>query len=188
MSLRISSPASDDGGRRGPGMAAVSNDYYLDRLVKLIPGEAVVVYPFLNSRATSVIYEIKTSPEALAADAAAGILPAASTTPSALADAAVNASDHWLLISIAWLILLVVVLLRWQATRGDDGRAQWGAVAIAAVSFLLWVPVMNGSFGLFNVFEIYSGIVVYQPVERFVPELLLVLWTILIPAFYRPES
>lgn len=188
MSLRISSPANDDGGRRGPGVAAVSTDYYLDRLVKLIPGEAVVVYPFLNSRAASVIEELKRDPEAIANNASANIQPPAGVTPSAVADAAVNASGHWLLISIAWIILLVVVLLRWQATRGDDGRAQWGAVAIAAVSFLLWVPVMNGSFGLFNVFEIYSGIPVYLPVERFIPELLLVLWTILIPAFYRPES
>ncbi|MEQ1577885.1 MAG: hypothetical protein ABL894_09545 [Hyphomicrobium sp.] len=187
MSLRISSPSSDDGGRRGME-AAVSTDYYLDRLVKLIPGEAVVVYPFLNSRAESVIFELNSKPGSLAGDQAADALPAVSPSALDVTGPAFNVSDHWLMISIAWLILLVVVLLRWQATRGDDGKAQWGAVAIAAVSFLLWVPVMNGSFGMFSMFELYSGLNVASPVEKFIPELLLVLWTILIPAFYRPQS
>ena len=188
MSLRISSASSEDSGRRGMDGAAVSTDYYLDRLVKLIPGEAIVVYPFLNSRAQSVIDQIKFEGMTQAGNQAPKVLPAANSSPSDLAETAMALPDHWLLIGISWLILLVVVLLRWQATRGEDGRAQWGAVAIAAVSFLLWVPVMNGSFGLFNVFEHYSHIHVYDAVERFIPELLLVLWTILIPAFYRPQS
>jgi len=76
--------------------------------------------------------------------------------------------------------------------------AQWGAVAISAVSFLLWVPVLDGasaasgipgSFGIFHAL-VDDWKILHWPIEvqRFVPELLLVLWTILVPAFYRPSS
>ena len=92
----------------------------------------------------------------------------------------------------------MVILLRWQATRGPDGDGQWGAVAISAVSFMLWVPVLDGvgstpamvgSFGIFHALIDDWGLIHWAPaVQRFVPELLLVLWTILIPAFYRPSN
>ena len=91
---------------------------------------------------------------------------------------------------------MVVILLRWQATRGADGRPQWGAIAISAVSFLLWVPVLDGtvgsatapgSFGIFHtLIDDWKLLDWHTEVQRFVPELLLVLWTMLIPAFYRP--
>lgn len=166
MTLRIVTPRDEERrGRRSIGETDVAPDYYLARLVKLIPGEAIVIYPFLHSRAEGVVMQ------------SAG-LPAGGEFA---------APDHWLLIGIAWLILVVVVLLRWQATRDGNGRAQWGAVAIAAVSFFLWVPVMQGSFGIFETLRIYSGVSPADAVKQFIPELLLVLWTMLIPAFYRPE-
>ena len=195
MTLRISSPADDEGGRRRDGtMPTGSTDLYLSRLVKLIPGEAVVVYPFLNSRAKSVVYEVEAGYNAQsAANHVQNVLPAANASPLDTTSQASSAAlsipvdpNHLLLIGIAWLILLLVVLLRWQATRDGDGRAQWGAVAIAAISFFLWVPVMDGSFGVFQAFE--NFVPVPGPVQKFIPELLLVLWTILIPAFYRPQS
>ena len=195
MTLRISSPADDEGGPRRDGtMPTGSTDLYLSRLVKLIPGEAVVVYPFLNSRAKSVVYEVEAGDKAqAAANQVSNVLPAANASPldvtsqasSALSSIPID-PNHLLLIGIAWLILLLVVLLRWQATRDGDGRAQWGAVAIAAISFFLWVPVMDGSFGVFHAFE--SFVHFPGPVQKFIPELLLVLWTILIPAFYRPQG
>ena len=68
MTLRISSPADDEGGPRRDGtMPTGSTDLYLSRLDKLIPGEAVVVYPFLNSRAKSVVYEVEAGDKAQAA-------------------------------------------------------------------------------------------------------------------------
>lgn len=178
MSLRISTPASGDGDapRRSLGGAPpVSTDYYLSRMLKLMPGEAVVAYPFLHSRAQQVIDDLNRT-------------PTADSLPAPLAASPLQAAhDHWLLVAMAWLILAVVVLLRWQATRGPGG-AQWGAVFIAAISFMLWVPVMNGSFGLMDTFQIYSQIPVAPPVEKFIPELLLVLWSILVPAFYKPSG
>ncbi|MDX2307209.1 MAG: hypothetical protein NW216_03115 [Hyphomicrobium sp.] len=187
MSLRISAPANEDDGRvrRGPGEAAdAGGDAYLSRLVKLIPGEAVVAYPFLHSRAEQVIGEFKGLPHG---ETKIHVWDQGGVGADALGTSYyATGPDHWLLIAMAWLILALVVLLRWQATRGPGGP-QWGAVIIAAVSFMLWVPVMNGSFGIMDLYSSLSGIAVPDPIERFIPELLLVLWTILIPAFYRPS-
>lgn len=189
MSLRISVSESEESGRRGPG-EPVSSDYYLDRLVKLIPGEAVVAYPFLQSRAQDVILQMDLEEKvAQAKSAGSYTVESAQAMADSVADAATIASpDHWLLIGIAWLILIVVVLLRWQATRGPDGRPQWGAVFIAAVSFFLWVPVMHGTFGVIGLFESAMGDPWPRALQRFIPELLLVLWTTLVPAFYKPQG
>ena len=189
MSLRISAPSNDDGGtvRRGPGGAAASDsgDGYLSRLVKLIPGEAVVAYPFLHSRAEQVIKEFNGSAYGVATLHELPII--GSNADGAAPTYYATGPDHWLLVAMAWLMLAVVILLRWQATRGPGG-AQWGAVFIAAVSFMLWVPVMQGSFGIMDTISIWTETPVPDPVERFIPELLLVLWTILVPAFYRPQN
>ncbi len=176
MSLRIASAGEAAVGRRGPDDADVSTDAYMDRLVKLIPAEAITAYPFLHSRAVDVALSVA-DPKIAAAQ---------------------YGSAAWLPAGVAWLLLMVVILLRWQATRGPDGDGQWGAVAISAVSFMLWVPVLDGvgstpamvgSFGIFHALIDDWGLIHWAPaVQRFVPELLLVLWTILIPAFYRPSN
>ncbi len=187
MSLRIAAGNEMDGGRRGPGDMGASTDMYLDRLVKLIPAEAITAYPFLHSRALDVAQNVLDD-------------EARTTTASALG-ANLNASlgsAAWLPAGVAWLLLLLVILLRWQATRGPNGTAQWGAVAISAVSFMLWVPVLDGamagshipgSFGIFHaLIDDWKILNWHVDVQRFVPELLLVLWTILVPAFYRPST
>ncbi len=182
MSLRIASGNDTDLGRRGPGDMGMSADLYMDRLVKLIPAEAITAYPFLHSRALDVAENV------MSKEAGAG----ASNLGANLGSAA------WLPAGVAWLLLLVVILLRWQATRGPNGAAQWGAVAISAISFMLWVPVLDGamantgmpsSFGIFHaLIDDWKILNWHVDVQRFVPELLLVLWTILIPAFYRPAN
>ena len=184
MSLRIASAGQD--GRRGPGDGAA--DLYMDRLVKLIPAEAITAYPFLHSRAVDVALSVADDKAALASNASAAVASTAGQFGSAA----------WLPAGVAWLLLLVVILLRWQATRGPGGAPQWGAVAISAVAFLLWVPVLDGvgsspaavgSFGIFHALVDTWKVIDWAPqVQRFVPELLLVLWTILIPAFYRPST
>lgn len=189
MSLRISAPSGEDrdeARRRTLGEApAVSTDYYLSRLVKLIPGEALVAFPFLQSRAEQVVVEFGAEPHGTTVQKiyATGPIGDDALAPTV----SVTGPDHWLLVMMAWLILALVVLLRWQATRGPGG-AQWGAVFIAAVSFMLWVPVMGGSFGIMDAFQVQSGVPVPDPIEKFIPELLLVLWSILIPAFYKPQG
>lgn len=160
MSLRISSPGRGGQVRRGGSGEPLEPDFYMSRLIKLLPAEAVAVYPMLHNNAEDV----------------------------AEASAQISSGAGWLPIAMAWFVLMLVILLRWQATRDANGNAQWGAVAIAAISFFLWVPTMNGSFGILEFATAAEWIAWPKPVEEFVPEVLLIFWTIVIPAFYKPEN
>src|SRR5262245_56614633 len=44
---------------------------------------------------------------------------------------------------VAAVVLVVVVVLRWSATKGPDGKAQSPAVILSAISFVIWVFVMG---------------------------------------------
>ena len=44
---------------------------------------------------------------------------------------------------VAAVVLIVVVVLRWSATKGPEGKAQWPAVILSAISFVIWVFVMG---------------------------------------------
>ncbi len=46
---------------------------------------------------------------------------------------------------VAAVVLVVVVVLRWSATKGPDGKAQWPAVILSAISFVIWVFVMSAN-------------------------------------------
>src|SRR5690554_3715708 len=104
MTLRISAPSSEEGGRRSVGGPATAPDYYLARLVKLIPGEAVVAYPFLHSRAEEVVRSVEAEAASARHAAAVASDPTAVAEPAltGVSDAAL--SGHWLLIAVAWLI------------------------------------------------------------------------------------
>jgi hypothetical protein len=113
MSLRIAAQPADGIKRSGyPGGPPEGSDAYMGRLVKLVPAEAVTVYPLLVSQAQSA------------------------TGP-----------NRMLVYVTAWVLLLVVIILRWKATSAPGKSAQWGAVLIAAVAFFIWVHVMGGDFG-----------------------------------------
>jgi hypothetical protein len=192
MSLRITAPLSDEEGRRvrrdprDSPAEGESMDFYMSRLVKLIPSEAIALFPFLNSRAIDVADKVRIW-RAQSADPVA-VVPA---LPAARVESGLTINptpDNITVFGVAWLTLLVVILLRWHATRDDDGRSQWGAVAIAAVSFILWVPVMNGSFGILDTAQLVTATSFPPPVQKFIPELLLALWTVLVPVFYRPRG
>src|SRR5262245_23465989 len=47
---------------------------------------------------------------------------------------------------VAWVLLLIVVLLRARATSEPGAGPQWGAVLIAAVAFVIWAHVLGGDF------------------------------------------
>lgn len=175
MSLRIR-VARETGGRRAG--EAGGYDFYLDRLVKLIPAEAITAYPFLHSRAVEVADQVAKTP-----------VPANGMIQSAA----------WLPVGVAWLLLIIVILIRWQSTRVPGQGAQWGTVIIAAISFLLWVPVLDGiaapgaadvpsAFGIFDTLTGWQVLAWPDEVKKFVPELLLVLWTMIIPHFYQPAD
>lgn len=208
MSLRISSPSKTGGGRRGGAGEELEPDFYMSRLIKLLPAEAVAVYPMLHNRAHDVVEDVKAANKIEAGKRSTEAAPASGQAAATATDGASSVAAPitdvgssmaaggppivetaaWLPPAMAWFVLLLVILLRWQATRDAAGNPQWGAVAIAAVSFFLWVPTMNGSFGVMEFAETAQLISWPEPVQKFVPELLLIFWTIFVPAFYKPQN
>ena len=69
--------------------------------------------------------------------------------------------------------LVLVVIVRAWATSDRRGP-QWVSVAIAAVSFVLWVYAMGGRFLTYNVDVNLAALGV-------------LVWTTLVPAFWRGE-
>ena len=64
-----------------------------------------------------------------------------------------DGSPRYAVYFVAWILLAIVLVVRWKATSEQGKGAQWGAVLIAAVAFFIWVHVMKGDFGfelLFN--------------------------------------
>mgnify|MGYP001491133427 CR=1 FL=1 len=176
MSLRIAALPADGIRRAGyPGGPGDSSDAYMGRLVKLVPAEAVTVYPLLVSQAQTA------------------------TGP-----------NRMLVYVTAWVLLLVVIVLRWRATTVPGKGAQWGAVMIAAVAFFIWVHVMGGDFG----FEMVVNNMMAAPpgtrgpaaaavgdlrapapidatiasMKSYLSNLALTTWTLVAPAVYKGES
>lgn len=48
---------------------------------------------------------------------------------------------------VAWVLLIIVVVIRYKATTEPGKGTQWGGVLIAAVAFFIWAHVMGGDFG-----------------------------------------
>jgi hypothetical protein len=86
---------------------------------------------------------------------------------------------------VAAVILVVVMVLRWSATKGPDGKAQWPAVILSAISFVIWVFVMgaNSDFAtLLDLSKVAPGI---QP--QLLSSLALFAWTAIAPALYTGD-
>ena len=192
MSLRISAPSRTQGVRRSADGEALEPDFYMSRLIKLIPAEAVAIYPMLQYRAAEVAQQSKQERlEKLTQETDQANTATATATSTTEAQSIVSgvAEPVWLLPAMAWLVLILVILLRWQATRDAAGNPQWGAVAIAAISFFLWVPTLDGgSFGILEFLNAVGWVDWTPAIQKFVPEVLLIFWTLLIPAFYKPEK
>ncbi len=86
------------------------------------------------------------------------------------------ASKVSLLAGWTGVCLVLVVLVRARATRSATGRTQWSAVAIAAVSYVVWVYAMGG------VFASYPSI--HSPV---LGALAVLLWTFVAPMLVRAD-
>ena len=113
-------------------------------------------------------------------------------------------SPRWGVYFVAWVLLLIVVVLRVRATSEPGQGPQWGAVLVAAVAFVIWVHVMQGDFG----FELLlnkmasgtgadgisrtSGAISTasggQELKNFVANVALMAWTTLAPVIYRGEE
>ena len=105
---------------------------------------------------------------------------------------------------VAWVLLIIVIVLRMRATSAPGVGPQWGGVLVAAVAFFIWVHVMGGDFGfelLFNKGATGAGLdgisrtsaVVSAPgdatgLKHFIANVALMAWTTLAPMIYRGEE
>jgi hypothetical protein len=162
MSLRVYAPSSIR--TRGDGDASSSTGY-MERLVKLVPAEAVAVYPLLFNEAKS------------------------------LTDAGNRARAVAL---VSWIILVIVIVLRWQATATPERGAQWLAVGVAAISYVIWVYVFGGYFGVEGWLHLWVPALSSDPgaspdadmvkFKSLIGSLALVCWTLVVPAVYKGDK
>ena len=162
MSLRVYSPNAV---RTRGDFEAPSGGSYMERLVKLMPAEAIAVYPLLFNEAKG------------------------------LSDADNRARAIAL---ISWIMLAIVIVLRWQATTTPERGAQWMAVLVAAISYIIWVYVFGGFFGVEGPLQAYLPVSAAQPggvpdpdVAKFkslIGSVALVSWTLIVPAIYTGDS
>lgn len=105
---------------------------------------------------------------------------------------------------VAWVLLVMVIVLRMKATSEPGRGPQWGAVLVAGVAFFIWVHVMNGDFGfelLLNRMTSGTGpdgisrttAAISSPgstaeLKTFVSNVALLAWTTLAPVIYRGED
>lgn len=67
------------------------------------------------------------------------------------------------------------------------------AVAVAAISFVIWVYVMKGDFGFYELgLKLIGGVEAPAPeklelAKQFLSSLALVVWTLLVPVFYKGD-
>lgn len=115
-----------------------------------------------------------------------------------------DGSPRFSIYFVAWVLLIIVVVLRIRTTSEPGRGPQWGAVLIAGVAFFIWVHVMKGDFG----FELLlnkmtagtgtdgisrtSGVVSTaastEDLKNFVSNVALMAWTTLAPVVYRGED
>lgn len=88
---------------------------------------------------------------------------------------------------VAAVVLVVVVVLRWSATKGPDGKAQWPAVILSAISFVIWVFVMSANSDFAQVAADLTKTTPWlQP--QLLSSLALFAWTAIAPALYTGEK
>ena len=89
----------------------------------------------------------------------------------------VPSENRWALTTWALICFAAVVVVRAWGTADPTERLgpQWPAVAIASVSFLIWVYSMGGPFAAFGIYVPYIG------------SLLVLAWTFFVPILYKGE-
>lgn len=138
--LRITKPPTPKAAI-GPGVQGqpTAMQGYMERLVKLIPGEVVGLYLIGN-----------------------GIIPPASKIATVV----------W---SVICMLLVVLVRSQWTADRANKVPIQWFAVFVSSISFIIWVYNMPGPFNVYNL------------VFPSVGSLAVLVWTFVIPYFYKGD-
>jgi hypothetical protein len=100
-----------------------------------------------------------------------------------------DAAGAWSKPLLSWILLGLVILIRAKTTATISSGPQWTAVWISAISFLIWVYVMGGDFGLLLLVDAFgmktSSI---EPVIAYYRNIALVVWTIVVPLFYKGDT
>lgn len=115
-----------------------------------------------------------------------------------------DGSPRWSVYFVCIVLMLIVVVLRAQATREPGRGVQWGAVLIAAVAFFIFVHVMGGDFGFEQVINKMAsgagpdgisrtsgstgGASDPAEIRKFVSNVALMAWTTLAPVVYKGED
>ena len=115
-----------------------------------------------------------------------------------------DGTPRWSIYFVAWVLMIIVIVLRIRTTSEPGQSPQWGAVLIAAVAFFIWVHVMGGDFGfeqLLNKMTAGAGpdgisrttgaigtAAGAQDLKAFVSNVALMAWTTLAPVVYRGEN
>ena len=147
MTLRVKAAPSGsraESGTAGSG-AAEDGDSWASRIAKLIPAEALGFY-----------------------GAAAAFLQTGGGdgTDGGTGGGTGDTTQLWF---VAALTVVLIVMVRWVATKGADGKPQVPAIAIAVASFVVWLaaigqplsPIDLGGYAkLATVFAMFWGIAV----------------------------
>jgi hypothetical protein len=89
------------------------------------------------------------------------------------------------ILGVAAIILLVVIVLRWSATKGPDGKAQWAAIILSAISFVIYVFVLSSA----TDFAALADVARYSPLPMpLLSSLVLFAWTAIAPSIYTGDS
>jgi hypothetical protein len=78
---------------------------------------------------------------------------------------------------LAWSIICAaaIVALRWKATTDAQfRRPQWTSIAIALVSFVIWLYAVGGPVAAYGL----------KPARDFIGSLAILAWTFFIPLWY----
>jgi hypothetical protein len=85
---------------------------------------------------------------------------------------------------VAAVVMIVVVVLRWSATKSAEGKPQWAAVLLSALSFAIWVLVM-GSETDFRGLSVAADVMNIS--SQLISGLALFAWTAIAPAIYTGD-
>jgi hypothetical protein len=116
------------------------------------------------------------------------LVPAEAITTYPLILNTVQSPRPWqMVLVVAAVVLVVVIVLRWSATKGADGKAQWPAVILSAISFVIWVIVLGANSGDFAgiTANLSQSVPWLQP--QLISSLVLFAWTAIAPALYTGD-
>jgi len=85
---------------------------------------------------------------------------------------------YWSLICL--LLIIIVRIWGTRDTSNPTKKIQWPAVVISAISFVIWVYAVDGYF--------LSSNFNFESKEKYIVSLVILVWTFIIPIFYKGDQ